>query len=179
MLASSILKRPDIAIMARARALAASGGVILAVAAVAWWARRTFVVLDVVGASMEPGLHHAQQVIVVRQSARKLKEGDIVVFRVPGVASLSDRDRDHLAVKRIDHIDSHAGTFFVMGDNRSQSIDSRHFGVLRERDIVGKATRWRLSFAAGGRYFRPATAAEQDVAEMGAPDCTLTSAPER
>lgn len=28
--------------------------------------------------------------------------------------------------------------FFVLGDNRGNSIDSRHFGCINKRDIVGK-----------------------------------------
>lgn len=31
------------------------------------------------------------------------------------------------------------GCYFVMGDNRTDSLDSRSFGVIEEQDILGKA----------------------------------------
>ena len=33
------------------------------------------------------------------------------------------------------------GKFFVLGDNRDNSNDSRFFGVIKQSDIIGKATR--------------------------------------
>ncbi len=39
-----------------------------------------------------------------------------------------------------------AGTYFVMGDNRCDSLDSRYFGVISDSSIVGRsvAVSWPL-----------------------------------
>jgi len=44
------------------------------------------------------------------------------------------------------------GSYFVMGDNRDNSRDSRYFGFVDRDVIVGKATRVLLSFNIGDKY---------------------------
>jgi signal peptidase I len=39
-----------------------------------------------------------------------------------------------------------AGRYFVMGDNRDNSFDSRYFGFVPRDSIVGRATTVALSF---------------------------------
>jgi type IV secretory pathway protease TraF len=39
-------------------------------------------------------------------------------------------------VKRITKIDNKM--FFISGDNLNESTDSRHFGMIKRRDILGK-----------------------------------------
>lgn len=55
-----------------------------------------------------------------------------------------------------------AGHYFMMGDNRDNSYDSRYFGFVPRRDIVGRVRRVLVSFDPGdyylprsGRYFYP------------------------
>lgn len=58
----------------------------------------------------------------------KPKRGDIIAVKDP-------RDKKVL-IKRIEKI---AGQkFFVVGDNKSHSTDSREFGMIDKHDIIGK-----------------------------------------
>lgn len=61
-----------------------------------------------------------------------LKNGDVIVLRDP-------RD-SRLILKRIKDI-LRAGKIFVVGDNETQSTDSRHFGPISQKHIIGRV--WR------------------------------------
>ena len=59
-----------------------------------------------------------------------------------------------------------AGQYFMMGDNRDNSFDSRYFGTVERKRIVGKATDVVLSLdktegwlPRSGRFFKPLDAA--------------------
>jgi signal peptidase I len=43
--------------------------------------------------------------------------------------------------------------FFMLGDNRNNSIDSRHFGPVRESHLVGRASNLLYSTDANARDF--------------------------
>ena len=66
----------------------------------------------------------------------KSKTGDIVVFNSP-------ENEERLLVKRITEIRTENGMimYYLMGDNRDHSHDSRVFGWIPERLIVGKIHR--------------------------------------
>ena len=53
---------------------------------------------------------------------------DIVVLKDP-------RDKKHI-LKRITKIDDE--NMFVLGDNQSESTDSRHFGFVHKKQVIGK-----------------------------------------
>ena len=63
----------------------------------------------------------------------KPQVGDIVVFNSP-------ENEDVLLVKRITEIQVENGivSYFMMGDNRDNSYDSRSYGWVNERLVVGK-----------------------------------------
>ncbi|GAA2287636.1 signal peptidase I [Nonomuraea roseoviolacea subsp. roseoviolacea] len=50
------------------------------------WLRRTFVIVTVRGGSMEPTLHNGDLVLVRRTSLRRVRRGQIIVFRLPAHA---------------------------------------------------------------------------------------------
>ncbi|MDR1100065.1 MAG: signal peptidase I [Treponema sp.] len=93
------------------------------------------------GRSMEPAIKNGTLLIVNRLSYglrfpgqqgflirwSKPKPGEVVVFYTPS---------GEIAVKRCET--AVGNSFFVLGDNRLQSFDSRSYGPVPADDIIGK-----------------------------------------
>jgi signal peptidase I len=124
---------------------------------------------QVEGSSMEPTLHTGERLLINKFAYLGFGEpqrGDIVVFRAWGqeedfikriVGVPGDRievrddavyvNGQRLAEPYLDQITAGAGRdetlgegeYYVLGDNRGNSSDSRLFGSLEREDIVGKA----------------------------------------
>ncbi len=84
-----------------------------------------FGVAKVEGNSMEPVIQNGNKVIFYRLD-RSYGEGDVVIADTPAGE----------VVKRIKRTEN--GEIYLMGDNLSQSIDSRQFGTIDEDDVIGK-----------------------------------------
>jgi nickel-type superoxide dismutase maturation protease len=84
------------------------------------------------GNSMSPTFSDGEEILVNRLSyiLKKPKVRDIVAVKDP-------RDKKIL-IKRISRIEH--GKYFVVGDNKEHSTDSRKFGMIEKTDIVGKVT---------------------------------------
>jgi signal peptidase I len=124
---------------------------------------------QVEGSSMEPTLHTGERVLVNKLAYWSFGEpqrGDVVVFhawtqhedfikRVIGLpgdtvevkdnhvyvndAPLEEPYLDQPTTGQEGPVHVGADEVFVMGDNRGNSSDSRHYGPLPEEEIVGKA----------------------------------------
>ena len=86
--------------------------------------------MTVRGQSMTPFVVDGQQV-VVNKLVFKIKSpqvGDVVVVQHP--------HRNITLVKRITRVKNN--TYFIEGDNPTHSTDSRHFGYISKKCIIGK-----------------------------------------
>lgn len=112
------------------------------VAPVRLWIAKPFIVY---GASMEPTLANGDYLIIdeISYKFHKPEKGDIVVFRYP-------LDPSKYFIKRIigmpgeilefdgQTITLKENEYFVMGDNRNASSDSRVWGPVPENLLVGR-----------------------------------------
>ncbi len=83
---------------------------------------------EVKGRSMEPSLREGDRVLLLR--TKNMKKGDVVVFAAAG--------RD--CIKRVASVTR--SSFFVEGDNKAESTDSRHYGAIHKKQVIGKVV-WR------------------------------------
>lgn len=83
------------------------------------------------GPSMEPTLMANDYIVCQYYKGDLPTVGDIVI-----VAPKSGDFKNQLLVKRVQSIPS--GKYFVVGDNKENSIDSRSFGSVSEEEILGK-----------------------------------------
>ena len=117
---------------------------ILVALVLAFGVRSAVHIYSIPSSSMEPTLQVGDHIVVTPYRTEMPKRGEVVVFRSPV-------NSDELLVKRItgvagDLAEGHdgrlivpAGCYFVLGDNRANSFDSRQWGVLSRNLIVGRA----------------------------------------
>lgn len=99
-----------------------------------WWEQLAYVcgfreIFLVRGDSMLPGLKDGDVVLVDPYATPEI--GDVVLARHPFKKSVQ-------IIKRIKEI-SPEGRYFLVGDNPAESTDSRTFGAIPAKDILGKA----------------------------------------
>lgn len=88
-----------------------------------------FGLLKVKGHSMESYLYSGQQVLAV--GFLPIRKRDVVVFR----------HSSSIFIKRV--IEIKEGQYSLEGDNKNDSLDSRAFGLIEKKDIIGKVV-WRF-----------------------------------
>ncbi len=99
--------------------------------------------VEVAGWSMAPALRPGDRLFVTGRPAGPPAwppVGSVVAVRDP-------RAPGRVLVKRVAAVDRRGGTLAVVGDNAPASTDSRAFGPVDRRALVGRA-RWRYAPAA-------------------------------
>jgi len=81
------------------------------------------------GNSMEPALEEGDSVFI--EPSKHFRAGDIVLANHPFKKSVK-------ILKRIENV-TLDGSYFLVGDNKSESTDSRSFGSIPAKEIIGKA----------------------------------------
>ncbi|MET7333468.1 S26 family signal peptidase [Nonomuraea sp. NPDC005650] len=128
----------------------AAGGVVV-VAAALLTIRLRLLVAHVSGPSMLPAYKDGDRLLAVRlRRPARFAVGQVVVLRNPRLAGIRGSSRTPLMVKRIVAVAGEAVPVgisgdvvprehvVVLGDNREQSLDSRHLGVIPVDHIVAR-----------------------------------------
>ena len=141
---------------------------ILVAVALAFAVRATMRIYSIPSSSMTPTISVGDHIVVTPYRGALPQHGDVVVFHsplaggelsvkrviaVPG--DLIDAEAGHVRLKGHVMTEPYVlqpgvvgeiapqvvppGFVFVMGDNRADSLDSRHWGVLPQQRVVGRA----------------------------------------
>jgi hypothetical protein len=110
---------------------------------------------------MEPGLRSGDRLLVVR--SRRPRRGEIVALRDPRDEGEAGGGR--LLVKRV--VSTDGEVVVVVGDNRDRSTDSRTFGPVGRRALVGRAVYRYFPAEGAGRLPKWPGPGEPGVVEAG------------
>lgn len=89
--------------------------------------RRRGIIVE--GNSMSPTLENGEKIFI--KSAKKIEVGDIVLAKHPYKKSVK-------ILKRVAEI-TEDGKLNLIGDNPSESSDTRSFGLILTENVIGKA----------------------------------------
>lgn len=135
--------------------IAATGTTVIATAIIVAL-RHRFTVVTVRGPSMQPALQPGDTLLARRTRGGTVRNGDVIILRVPVVPGESDR---YTVIKRVaatagDPIPAYlppatrpgngllpAGQLAVLGDNAASSADSRVWGLIPADDVLAKVIR--------------------------------------
>ena len=176
---------------------------LLIAVALAFAVRATLRFYTIPSSSMAPTLQAGDHIVVTPYRARGPERGDVIVFRspIPGhglvvkrvialPGDLVEGDGGQVRISGHPLEERYAlppttasaaiapqvvpsGCLFVMGDNRAESFDSRHWGILPSANVLGRARLilWSSGDGSGGTLHatsagRPGPSASQRLGRI-------------
>lgn len=127
-------------------------GVVMSVLVALGHLRRRYLVVTVVGRSMEPTLSAGDRLLVRRVPAGLLRRGQVVVLRetrgaqwvikrvVAGPGDPVPRERV-AALRDVRELTVPGDRWVVLGDNPAESVDSRQYGYVPADRMLGMVVR--------------------------------------
>ena len=87
----------------------------------------------------------------------EIKEGEVIIYKNNQPQVLNESRYLSSSLKTTGNISVTLGEneYFVLGDNRAFSLDSRSFGVLSEEEIIGRVFIRAWPFAAVNKFEAP------------------------
>jgi len=134
------------------------GSIVVMGAVYSYTARNVIAAYKIPSMSMEPAVLRGDRVLADKTAYRRMapRKGDVVIFVYPD-------DRSKIFMKRITGLPGSDitlpdgkqesvphGMVYVLGDNSGSSIDSRQFGFIQLRDILGKVRQVYFSIGPDG-----------------------------
>jgi signal peptidase I len=161
--------------MTTATAAALGAAIIAMIAVTVLTLRHRYTVITVRGPSMTPTLREGEKVLARRVRGQAVRNGDIIILRVPGTGADGTPNR-YTAVKRVaatagDPLPAFlpprattssellpTGHLAVLSDNPKGSVDSRAWGLVPAANVLAKVVRKLLTLPArpGGLGRHPA-----------------------
>ncbi len=111
--------------------------VLIVAAAIGFLFKKVFRFYCIFGNSMLPTYREHEYVFSRPVFFKDIKTGDVLALKTPG-------NEKRFIIKRVTGIQDSPKAVFVEGDNKSDSYDSRYFGYVPSKNIIGKIYPQRL-----------------------------------
>lgn len=89
-----------------------------------------------------PQEHFIKRIIAMPNESIEIKDGEVIIYNdtYPDGFKLDEHylSEEYMLLNSEERVDLSADEFYVLGDNRSSSMDSRSFGPLNESFITGR-----------------------------------------
>ena len=87
--------------------------------------------LVICGDSMFHTYKDGEHLISIPTTFSKIKVGDVLIFKTP-------YDKKRVVIKRVNMISTYTKELFFLGDNLDNSFDSRNYGFVPYKNVLGK-----------------------------------------